>query len=292
MTSRYTVSLDGKDMASINDNIKKGLLILDVSYSPLEYEITENVLGALDGYEIGKVYYKRRKVTVTFELHIYNVATRNAACQAVNNWAKNGGILRINDRGGQFLSVHCETFADIESAKNWTDPLTIVFSTDTIPFWQAEKEDQKTVSGINNNAVMTVSGNIGYALVTITATPKQGLSKIMFSAYGSGSSGLVNNSTSLSQLQGTLSYVSMASAQIARSMTFSGLSLAAGETITISYTNNRYLSAVTNRNKSILGNLTKDSYDKLLVPCGKGCTFHFESNKACDVTFKVRGLYL
>ena len=124
MISRYRVSLGGVQLDSLDDN----LMILDVSYPAMRPEFTDNRVAGLDGIDATEDYFRGGTVTVTFELHIYDIAKRNAACQKVNEWAQAGGTLVVNERKGQQLrDVRCERYANIQSARNWTDPLTIVF---------------------------------------------------------------------------------------------------------------------------------------------------------------------
>jgi len=288
MISRYSVSLGGKAMTAISTDISNGLLILDIAHSTPEIETTETILGALDGYEVSRIYYKKRTVTISFELHIYDIAKRNKACQDINAWAANGGNLVVNDRSGQFLNVRCETFANIASARNWTDPLTLVFATDTVPFWQSSTENVKTLKGTNTSGSMAVSGNAGNAIVNISLKALAAVNNVTFMAYEGGGN-VINNSASIPV--GGVTYAQMANAQIARQLHFTGLGMANGQTLSISYINGRYLNAVVG-NRSVLDCLHKDSYDSLLVPCGKTCTFKFQSSGNAEVTFRTRGLWL
>ena len=144
MRSRYRISLGGVQL----DTIDNDLLILDIGYTAPEVSTPEHRAADLDGVDCGDKYFSKQTVTVTFELHIYDVAQRNAVCQKVNEWAAAGGTLVTNDRAGQRLwNTRCDKFASIESARNWTDPLTLVFTTTYLPFWVSNEDKTLTLTG-------------------------------------------------------------------------------------------------------------------------------------------------
>ena len=87
MRSRYRISVGGVQLDTLDDD----LLILDIQHSEPDFAISENRNANEDGYDFQTEYFKKTTVTVTFELHIYDVAQRNAVCQKVNAWARTGG---------------------------------------------------------------------------------------------------------------------------------------------------------------------------------------------------------
>lgn len=256
MISRYRVSLDNVQMDSLDSNLR----ILDVGYSPLEKQVKQNVTADLDGYDIAQTVYTQRVVTVTFELHIYGIAERNAACQKVNEWAKNGGTLRINDRNKQMLTVTCSQLADIASARNWTDPLTIVFTSTYSPFWRSEDQRTLTLTGKNSSGTFKLDGNIGEALVSVTATAKATVSSFQIT---------VGETT----------------------LKLTGISVGVNKQIVIDYIRNRYLRIRVDGN-SVLTKLDPASSDNLRAKCGDSTPVSITANNSVTTMITARGCWL
>ena len=259
MTSRYEVWIGSTKLSSLNEN----LLILDVAYSPVEKEDKQYTTANLDGYDISKTYVSKQRVTVTFELHIYDIVKRNEACQKVNEWADSNTMLRINDRSGQCLIVHCEEHAVIGSVRDWTKPLTIVFETDYIPYWQTYTADVLTLTGKNGN--LKVSGNTGKALVSVEVTAKTEIKAI---TIGVGTSGTTNYT----------------------SIILKDISVPKNKKLTVTYTHNRYLRVAVD-GKSVMTKLQKDSTDLLLAPCGQTTPVYVSAGSNATTKFTVRGLW-
>lgn len=257
MTSRYEVTLGGVKMSSLNKN----LLILDVSYSDPEISRQEYQIANLDGLDYGRKIYKRRSVTVTFELHIYSIADRNAACQAVKNWAKDGGTLLVNDRSGQYLTVECTQFPEINSVKNWTDPLTIVFSTVGNPYWNANSQKTLTISGTNPKGNLVLDGNIGNALVSADITANVAITSLQ---------------------------VAVGSTKIK----LSNISVAAGKVVKIDYVKSRYM-RIRVDSTSLMSKLDpQNSTDNLQATCGASNSVVVTASGKVTAVIKARGLFL
>ena len=257
MISRYRASLNGVQLDSLHDD----LLILDIGYSGALVSITQEQVAKLDGFDYKNKYFEKQTVTITFELHIYDVAKRNAACQAVVAWASSGGTLAVNDRAGQHLeAVRCETFPAIESARNWTDPLTLVFSTTYNPYWVADAESTITLTGISTRGTLKPLGNTGSALVSVTVTANAGISSLQ----------IVVGSTNIR---------------------LTGLSLGNGQKLTIDYINGRYLRILEN-GRSAMHKMNPASSDSLLAPCGANTAVSVTANNRFTAVITARGLFL
>lgn len=257
MKSRYVVNLGGVSMASLDDR----LLILDVSNPPIEKQDRTNSSANLNGYDVTETSYVRQTVTVTFELHIYDIAERNEVCQKVNAWAQDGGSLYINDRPDQRLTVVCDQFASIESARNWTDPLTIVFSTSANPFWWSSKASTLTITGKKPSGTLKVDGNTGNALVSVTATAKAAVTAVQVTV----------GSTSVK---------------------VTGISLATGKKLTITYLRGRYLRILAD-GKSVMANLDPNgSTDNLSAKCGASTAVSASASNSMTFEFTARGCWL
>lgn len=276
MRSRYRVSLGGVQLDSIDEN----LLILDISHSSSGEQITQSKVSGLDGYDVGDAYIEKTIVTVTFELHIYNPMERNYVCQLVNKWAEAGGTLATSDRyiitgiavdkktgkksysteGQRLFQTRCEKYADIESARNWTDPLTIVFATTSEPHWCSQNTKTLTLTGKSAKGTLKLDGNIGNAPVYATVTAKAAVSSFQITV----------GSTMLK---------------------LTGLNLTTNGTLEIDYVRTRYL-RIRADGKSVMSKLDPSSNDRLLAPCGEKTAVSITANAKVSVVITARGRWL
>lgn len=265
MRSRYRVRLAGVHLDSLDND----LLILDVQHSEPEFQISENRNDALAGYDYrtDNAYFRKTTVTVTFELHIYDVARRNAVCQKVNQWAAAGGSLATNDRPDQILrNVRCEKYASIASAKNWTDPLTLVFATTYVPYWQSSAESVLNLSGKAPKGTLKLDGNTGEALVSVEVTAKASITSFKITVGDT-------------------------------NVELKGLSLTNGQQMVIDYARSRYLRIRVKENTSdkmtsVMSRLQPKSTDVLKAPCGAKTSVSISANNKVSASIKARGLWL
>lgn len=249
------------------DSLDKNLAVLDVSYSGLERNLKRQSVADLDGFEIIGTEIVRQTVTISFELHIYDVTERNNVCQAVNKWASASNMLRTNDREGQYLNVACEQFATL-NARDWTAPLSLVFTSINIPYWQSYNAITKTISGKNVSSTMALDGNVGEALVTATVTSTKGVLKTLK---------LVTGATTIE---------------------LTGLSIPKDEQVYIDYVSNRYLrirhlTADGQKSKgSLLPKLKATSSDNLKIPSGKSSSVSVTADNNVKVALSAKGLWL
>lgn len=256
MISRYEVVLNDVSMADLNEN----LLILDVSHEQPKFQRETVHIAGREGLVIEDQYRETASVTITFELHIYGIAERQAALDSVISWARNGGILKTNDREGQRLVCICDKFPSVSSVMRWTDPLSITFSAYCIPYWEDDVPLALTLSGRNASGNLEVSGNGGNALVSCEITARAALSQIR-----------VNAGSSFIEL--------------------TGISIPANGVVKISYDNDGVLS-IKYGNTSLMNKRTAGSSDDLVVPSGKTSTFSISANASVLVAFSVRGCWL
>lgn len=257
MTSRYRVKLGNVQLDSLDDRI----LILDVGYSQLEKNVSKYTTANLDGFDIHDEYISRQTVTVNFELRIYDTVERNEVLQRINEWAMLGGNLQVNDREEQYLSsVVCDQPAVLASVRNWTDPLTLVFSTTTNPYWLSSTPKTLTLSGKSAGGTLKMNGNIGDALVNVSITTEGTISSLQ----------IVVGSTKL---------------------VLKGLSVPSGKKIVIDYIRDRYLRIIAN-GSSILSKLQTESTDDLHAKCGKDVNVSITANNKITAVFSGRGMWL
>lgn len=266
MRSRYRIQVGGVHLDTLDDN----LLILDIQHSALQREIRTQTTANLGGLLVSNTYDAQTRVTVTFELHIYDIAKRNAACQKVAEWAAKGGSLYTNDRSGQYLrNVVCEQFPTIASVRNWTDPLTVVFTSTVTPYWLSSSTKTRSITGKNVSGTLTLDGNVGESLVNVTVTARERFTSLQLTA----------GSTTLK---------------------LSGLDVAVGKVVYVDYVNSRYLrirvgtmtSGTFTSESSLLTKLDPASSDNLLAKCNASTTVKVVANGKVTAEFVGRGQWL
>ena len=169
MITRYRMSINGTQLDScLNNNAtykkyKDKIVLLNIGYSEPGISRTVETAGDTDGGIITRTYRQKATVTVTFGLYIYDVADRKAVCRIIQTLVRNGGTIQTNDRPGEALyNCVCEQFPEIDSARDWTAPLTMVFSAYAFPYWQDTAETRATipVGGTNwTSKAINVPGN-------------------------------------------------------------------------------------------------------------------------------------
>lgn len=254
MISRYEAIMDGVPLSSINEN----LLILDIAHSYSEFENQSIKFARRNGLYIVDRYRESVSVTITFELHIYNIAQRQAACQEVAKWAMAGSILQTNDRPGQRLRCICEMPPVIESALSWTDPITMTFTGYIVPYWEEIVPSEETVTG--GSGALFVPGNGGKTVVECTVQPAATITSI---TLGCGDT----------------------------SIALSGISVSSSQTLTISYDDNMNLQ-IKRGTTSYLNKRTAESSDDLLAVCGQNNAVSVTCSGSYSAKFTARGLWL
>ena len=255
MTSRYQVTLNGISLSGLSEEI----YILDVNYGDPAFNDIRYKTAKRHGSRKDDRIFSSSTVSISFEIHAYDTHKRQAIRNAVCTWAKNGGRLEINDREGQFLQCECMKYPVIESARNWTDPLTIVFAGNEIPFWQ--ERDPKTLAlsaGTSGSGSLFVPGSVDDALVEVNIHANASLSSVALTVNG-------------------------------RTLTLSGLSVASGKDIKITY-DERGIQSIKVDNTSLLDKRT--GVDDLLARCGEVNTVSFTASASVTVTFSARGYWV
>lgn len=254
MISRYEVSLNDLPMSEIDPN----LLVLDVSYADPSYSIDSTQVGGRDGSVILNESKENASVTITFELHIYSIAERQRVCQLVNAWAKDGGILRINDRPEQRLNCVCTKKATVSSAKSWTDPISITFAGYKTPYWEDETPSAITLSGRTASGNLFIPGNGKESYISCSVVTRGTLTAIRLNAGSS--------------------FIEL-----------TGISIPNNGTLTIDYLDG--VLRIRQGNTSLLNKRTGASSDDLRASCGENCTVSVVANASVAATFSARGCW-
>lgn len=253
MISRYEVILNGQPLSEVSEYI----LILDISYPPASIDFSKYRNAKRNGNRIYREYVDHRDVVVTFAIRAYSVQTRQAVCNDIQRWAKNGGILKTNDHVGQRLRCVLSSPPTIQSALKWTDPITMTFTAYALPFWEEDTPATVTLSGTDIRGSLTVPGSVDGGCFEVDAYPSGVLTSLTLMA---------NNKILL----------------------LSGLSVESGTKVSISYDDNMIMSIKAGYS-SILDKRT--GVDDLPIKSGEINSVAFVSNVPCDVTFKGRGLW-
>lgn len=254
MISRYEVSLNDVPLG----NISPYILILDVRYTPPAISNETYTVAKRHGARIHRRYVDKSTVTIDFVIRAYDIRHRQEICNRIVKWAKNGGVLWVNDRPGQRLRCVCDSFPVIMSALKWTDKLSIAFSAYALPFWEEVLPASLKLTGTSAKGSLYVPGDVDGAMIEATVKADASLSNITLAA---------NN----------------------RLLTLSRLSVAAGQTITVTY-DDEMIQSIKVGSTSLLDKRT--GADDLLANCGENNALSVSANAPVTVTFKVRGLWL
>lgn len=254
MISRYEAFMDGVALSSIDPSI----CVLDIRPGDIAPQFTLKNVAGRNGAIIAKETYAKATVEIDFEIHEYDTRKRQQICQKVQRWAE-GKVLKTSDRPGQLLHSVCEKYP-VVTARDWTSPVSVVFSGYAPPFWEDENPVTVTLSGTSGNTSKYVPGNAENTLVRVTLTASASISSFSVTVDG-------------------------------KTLSFSGLSLSSGDTVTIDYDDYLFL-RIRKGNSSIMDKRSANSADELKATCGKFNTFSFTSSGSASVTFYANGWWL
>lgn len=257
MRSRYEAYINGVALSSVSPDI----YIYNIGHKPAAIKSTSAQLGNRNGSFLLDKYYTGPQVTISFEIHNYNIWQRQEICDAVVAWAQSGNVLETNDRQGKRLIADCLTPPSIDSARDWLDVLEVVFTAYERPFWEEKAEAKLSLGGTSGNGTLYVPGNVGSAFVEVTAKPRSG---------------------TMANLTVTAGNTSIA---------LTGIAATASAPLVISYDDKQIMS-IKRGNVSVLDKRSGTSSDDLLLECGKLGTLSFSASVACDIMFSVRGCWM
>jgi len=254
MKSRYEAILNNIALSSIDSKI----LILDIKPTKPDLQYNTFKTAKRDGARINRRYIGSIGVTISFGIYEYNIRKRQDICSEIAKWAKNGGVLETNDRDGQFLRCVCYKQPIVESAMEWTKPLSITFIAYEIPYWQEKQPVSKTITGTSATGTLFVPGSVDGALVEVSAKANASVSSFELGVNG-------------------------------RKLTLSGLSLTTNQVVTITY-DDEAIQSIKVGSTSILNKRT--GVDDLLAKCGENNNLSLSASASVSATFSVRGLWV
>lgn len=254
MRSRYSATLNNISLESIDADI----LILDIQYATPQFNDNTFSVAKRNGARFVDRIFETGEARIIFEIHSYSTQKRQAICNDIVRWAKNGGKLETSDRPGQFLQCVCTGFPTIESAKNWTDPLTVTFTAYAYPFWQEKESSVLALTGTSGSGTLFVQGNVDNALVSVDVKANASLSSVSLTVNG-------------------------------RTMTLSGLSVSTNSTVKIEYDDNA-IQSIKVGTTSLLDKRT--GVDDLLAKCGENNSISISASASVTATFKAKGMWI
>lgn len=252
MTTPYQITLNDVALSALDETI----CVTDIRE---DAPVMRTASAALQGGGLRLLRHERESlnVQVSFAIQEPDRNRRAEIFRSVLAWAEAGGILVISGREGQQLHVIC-TASPVLHAEDWTETLTLTFTTTTSPYWE---DAEVTCAAVPTLNTLTLPGNTGDAPVSVY---------------------IVNGgSETMTRLVLTCG---------STRMVFDGLSVAVGATFQLLYEDG-ILTAETD-GESQLRFRTADSDDLLLAPCGKSCVVHASADQSVSAVFSARGRYL
>lgn len=256
MRTRYTVALDGVELESVSPEI----YVTDIAYGAPVREIKTMQLAGRNGQVLTGTTTGSVSVAVYFEIHERDVRRRAEIMEQVQRWAMAGGMLTTGDRPERRLRVVCESPPVIGSALKWTQACSIGFTAYAVPFWEDAYPTRVTISGNGSKSVYTP----GFAAPAC----------VECEVKNTGSS--------------AVSTVSLSAGQT--SMQFTGLSLAAGQTLVLAHDERGLLTARIGQT-SVLAKRTAASSDELELEAQQLSSLSVTANGTASTTFSIRGRY-
>lgn len=256
MRSRYLAALDGVELSAIAPEI----IVTDITHNAPVREVRASNIAGRNGKLYTRTVTSITGVTVSFEIHTPDVRRRAAIMEDVQRWAMPGGVLTTSDRPDRVLRVVCESLPTVGSAQKWTGVCSIGFVAYAVPFWEDETPLRVSITG-NGRKSLFVPG---------------------FAAPASVEAKVTNTGS------GAISSVTLTAGET--SMTFAGLALEAGQTMTLAHDARGLLTARIG-GTSVLDKRTAASSDELELEPGKNATLSVTTNGTASTTFEVRGRY-
>ncbi len=250
MTTKYSCALDGVYLAGLDDRI----CILDIREDAPRQRLESFPLPQ-GGQSVTPVR-ESLTVRITFAIHEEQPRLRRAALQNVLAWAAKGGALTISDRPKQRLMVVCTEYPAM-SAEDWTEPLTLAFTTTRCPYWE---DAEATFLTTTSASTLAIPGTADFAPVSVTVT---------------------NNTDE------TVTHLSLQCGP--DWIFFEDIYLPAGSKCYVEEKDGLLTAFI--MGESILQNRTATSADLLLAPCGKSCPVQARGTQALEALWKARGRY-
>lgn len=252
MTTQFDCALDDILLSSLDDHI----CVLDIKENTPKLRTTALSMHP-DGQHLLRQTRESLTVQVHFAIHEEDPTRRREAMQVVCAWAAKGGLLTTSDRPGQQLTVIC-TETPAMSADDWTEALTLSFTTAHSPYWEDAEPTQVTGSGA---MMLTVPGTADFAPVD-AAIFNTGTAPVTHLSLHCGSTYII----------------------------FEDIFLPVGGQFFLQNTKGVLFAHI--NGESVLRHRTSGSADLLLAPCGQECLVSALALQPLQATFTARGRYV
>lgn len=255
MFHRYDASINGVSLASVAPEI----IICDIRQPTPKVKTDLFERAARSGQRVTNRRRQSLTVELSFAVRIYSMATRDRVMSQVAKWAGDGGWLTVSNRPGERLRVHVDEPPTVESSLKWTEEIVLRLTAYERPYWE---EAYPTIATITSAGTLRPAGTLRDAFVECRVTNKGAGTLTTFTA--------TCGSTH---------------------MTLTGLSLAAGKTAVIAYTDDDLL-VIREDGKSALDKRTADSDDDLIAITREMNTISITADQDVQAVFSARGRYL
>jgi len=220
-------------------------------------DVTTAIYPAWDGERSVAAVRRSLRLTIVAQIHeVYNLAARSAALDAIAAWVGSGGVLTASYRPGKRLRVVPTARPSLGAVRDYTQEVKIELTAYAVPYWEDDAVTTRTFGPGS-------SGNVAFPLGCTHETPLDAV----ITANG--------NVTSLSLTA------------VGQTLHLTGLSLAAGDTLTIEHTEDDYL-VIRAGETRLMDKLTADSADDLLLRPGSN-TISVSADASISARLTARG---
>lgn len=251
MTTRFNCTLNNVSLSSLDESI----VILDITEdAPQMRTVTLPLHGG--GHRMLSAHRESITVRVRFAIHAEEPVRRESVMQSVLAWARPGGTLTIAQRPGQQLAVACTGLPAL-SFRDWPEELTLAFTSQYEPWWEAAEH-------------ITLKGTGAQTLLVPGTADFAGLEAALLNTSTATVTGLTIRCGSTH-------------------MTFQNITLPTGGQLVLGHSKGAFFATLDGN--SILNRRTMDSSDELLLPCGETVELSVEAASPLYAFFQVRGRY-
>ena len=233
-------------------------IIRDIHFDAAESDLSTGDRPGQYGQTVLGLHRKSLHVGVEFVIReLFDLAARSAAQEAAAAWAQDGR-LQVSNKPGRYLQMRCTGAPSLLAARDYTAVLRADFTAFAVPYWQDLDTVSLSLTGTGGNGTLRPLGTYGPQRLAVTVTPSGGTLTALTLTAGS------------------------------TSMSFSGLSVAAGTPLILRYDEEDRLTITAGG----AGQLShRSGSDDLLVTPQQANALAFTANTGCTVKFEARGLY-
>ena len=222
-------------------------------------DMTTAITPLWDGERQAREARRSLRVTLTATIHeVFNLETRAAALDAIAAWTGDGGILTLSYRPGKRLRVIPTNRPTLGKARDYTQEISVELTAYAVPFWEdAVPTSQAGTPGSTGTVILPLTGSHETPLDAVI-TARAAVTELSLSAGG-------------------------------RTIALEGLSLAAGDTLTLEHTDDDVL-VIRSGTTRLFEKVTAASDDDILLTRGPN-EVTWEADAPIDITVTARGRY-